>query len=816
MASELQSVLNEIKLEKDSKLLPENIRKGVNVLGVEGSIEGGVDTSDATATSDDIINPKTAYINGEKVIGNIVPTYMYDPTAIVSDTRTTDLTNTGNYPMGVTYDRDIIVDYDGTNIRVYKLNTATNSYDKVHSYTRADLGISDSIIKQIKITKTEVVEGFYRIGFMVLTSISDGAATQTIVTNFLKKSTGELNVIPTGYSKLNTSAQRISWGSGGFAFAENNPNYVSTICREHYGDSQGWSRLYTYYLGTDTVTLHNSKTDNGIPRWEHIIDIEYCGNDNYIRTTSSLASGNGNLLIAVSDYKYLFTRSGRIAVNKNGDKCIIPSGENTILYSMVNNGSSITLSELHTFNVTLNGNYYWGDNDIIYNAVNTNTLKIFNLDTINGNMTLQGTFTANLNVVGLSGTPTFYDFNVKGFTCKSTGGLISLYSYKYNTEGTLVGLTKNGVIYKDTSDATATANSIAEGKIAYANGEKIVGTIKEIGGSIYSADTVWVDNDLNTLMMQDDSRSYDAVIRSNGVLGIGANLDVVAEVIDLTPDKIIDGNTILGVEGTGASNYFNMSVTNETIYNFLKAIPLIDTSAVTDMSGMFAGFTGLTTIPLLNTSNVTIMESMFESCENLVSIPQIDMSKVTSTNSMFMYCFKLTDLPELNTTLTTDMSRMFQSCESLVEAPMMDTSSIQKMMHTFRDCISLKTVPQYNLITLQNTTYMFSGCTALTEIPAFNTPALYQINFMFNGCENLVTIPQMDFSQVQAAQNAFKGCTSLSEESLNNILAMMTQSIITDTYKTLAYIGLTEEQATLCTTLSNWVACEAAGWTTGH
>ena len=62
---------NLIQANKEANLKPENLRAGVTCLGVEGTMTGGVDTSDATATPDDVISGKTAYVDGVKIEGTI-------------------------------------------------------------------------------------------------------------------------------------------------------------------------------------------------------------------------------------------------------------------------------------------------------------------------------------------------------------------------------------------------------------------------------------------------------------------------------------------------------------------------------------------------------------------------------------------------------------------------------------------------------------------------------------------------------------------------------------------------------------------------
>ena len=71
MENELQETLNNILEDKNTNLLPENLKQGVTCLGVEGTMQSGIDTSDATATSIDIAMGKTAYVNGQKITGEV-------------------------------------------------------------------------------------------------------------------------------------------------------------------------------------------------------------------------------------------------------------------------------------------------------------------------------------------------------------------------------------------------------------------------------------------------------------------------------------------------------------------------------------------------------------------------------------------------------------------------------------------------------------------------------------------------------------------------------------------------------------------------
>ena len=261
------------------------------------------------------------------------------------------------------------------------------------------------------------------------------------------------------------------------------------------------------------------------------------------------------------------------------------------------------------------------------------------------------------------------------------------------------------------------------------------------------------------------------------------------------------------------------NITMNQMFNYcesLVSISLINTSNVTNMSNAFSGCSSLTTIIGLDTSNATNIYGLFGDCSSLTTIPEINTSSATTTGYMFKGCSNLTTIPEINTSKVQDMNYMFSDCTSLTTIPQIDTSKVENMSYMFDGCSKLETVPMINTSSVTNMYQMFRNCTNLTTIPEINTSNVTKMDYMFNFCNNLTTIPQLNMNNVSSMSSMFNDCVNLSNDSLNNILAsLLTATSYTGT-KTLNRIGLSSTQATTCTTLSNWSACEAAGWTTGY
>ena len=255
---------------------------------------------------------------------------------------------------------------------------------------------------------------------------------------------------------------------------------------------------------------------------------------------------------------------------------------------------------------------------------------------------------------------------------------------------------------------------------------------------------------------------------------------------------IIEGNITKDI-----SNLYND--TNAEIYSIvqqhyetMEPRILTDTDKTIDKNICIVP-TKLDGTSLLDTSRVTDMSYLFQGCKNLRLIPQIDTSNATNMIYMFWDCNNLVTIPMIDTSHITDMLRIFQNCSSLVNVPLLDMSNATNLYGVFNNCTSLVTVPQFDTHSAETFTDMFKGCTNLQDVPLYNTLSAITLSDMFSSCP------------------------SLSDDSLNNILTMCVNATkVPTTKKTLKYVGLSEEQAATCTTLSNWSACEAAGWTTGY
>ena len=132
-------------------LTPEQGYDGFSEVGLTIS----VDADETTATANDIISPKTAYSNHQKITGAMVPTY--DVNSLTIDTVTTTQTVSNIYDVDVT--DNLLLLKNGSNIDIVNMTTNTVVYTISSSYT-----LSDARFGSILSNNTIIVWAAYKNG----------------------------------------------------------------------------------------------------------------------------------------------------------------------------------------------------------------------------------------------------------------------------------------------------------------------------------------------------------------------------------------------------------------------------------------------------------------------------------------------------------------------------------------------------------------------------------------------------------------------------------------------------------------------------
>ena len=268
------------------------------------------------------------------------------------------------------------------------------------------------------------------------------------------------------------------------------------------------------------------------------------------------------------------------------------------------------------------------------------------------------------------------------------------------------------------------------------------------------------------------NKEVDISARQTGSVLLGTYQDVDGNKIAIICQ---DGGVVAPQD---SSSLFNFS------FGILKLLDLsnLDTSRVTNMSGMFIYCNSLIELNLSNfdTSQVTSMYRMFYSCESLteLDLSNFDTSKVTDMNYMFGSCSSLTELniSSFNTSRVTNMSGMFSGCSSLTELDLsnFDTDKVTDMSSMFQLCRGLTELNLSNFDTsrVTNMNRMFDRCGNLAELNLsnFNTSMVTDMSSMFSYCNSLIelNLSNFDTSKVTNMNRMFYTCRRLTRLDISN------------------------------------------------
>ena len=545
--------INPVTSDIDENIKPENIKKDVSILGVTGSLEasGGSDVTPIYQTTEYTVKNISVDLNEEV---DSISTYeqyvvvhttlnklkVYDKSNLTQPLMSLDDVGLPYQQFMYVFDKvddKLYISFgdDGTAEQAYWIADLTSNNITKGTYTNTLDSTQDNDVHIDRLNHlvhykhgrysnycyiyrydaiqgfTELADVYNHFGSYLGNNVYEDDKNIIIINN--NGSYSDHNVVP---SNLN--------------YAVSGLNYTKTKAFVYSYDD--YKSLYVYSLNDDyslnelldTIELSFEFT-NGRPIFQ-------CLNSNYYY----LSYNENNYILKYDE------DTNQFSIVVTNEKLYVRNS----LPIIQNNNQYIDFQQGDTeIGILYNGNQYLTRDK--YTGYTNSDLLTGNTMYDIAHQIVAGTMANNET---LNYTPSTQNQTIpQGYTA---GGIVqgdqNLISENIKKDISIFGVT--GTYSGDgTSDATATANMIQEGYTAYTADGKITGTAKNENSHIFTSDAnvYAVEGDLLELAYEvEEPRIFQ---QGNGAL-LRAPFSKVADVIELTSDKLVEGNTVLGIEGT--------------------------------------------------------------------------------------------------------------------------------------------------------------------------------------------------------------------------------------------------------------------------
>ncbi|WP_096026539.1 DarT ssDNA thymidine ADP-ribosyltransferase family protein [Campylobacter lanienae] len=211
----------------------------------------------------------------------------------------------------------------------------------------------------------------------------------------------------------------------------------------------------------------------------------------------------------------------------------------------------------------------------------------------------------------------------------------------------------------------------------------------------------------------------------------------------------------------------------------------IDTSAITDMSELFAwsGREDFSGIESWDVSSVTDMSWMFTFCYNFNQpLDNWDVSSVIYMSEMFAGCTNFNQsLDNWDVGSVTDMSGMFRDCENFNQPlDSWDVSSVTDMSGMFINCYNFnQPLNNWDVSNVTDMSVMFSSCENFNQpLNSWDVSSVIYMSEMFAGCTNFnQSLDNWDVGSVTDMSGMFRDCDNFNQP-LDNWRDKLSQKLI--------------------------------------